>query len=339
MKELVMKFKQLLSLIFLSSHLIQADNFHNQLIIPSVNIYNPLWEFAGQTISQKEDDSFEQLVSKWHDTLDILCRKLNSKIRNDIGASIHQLDFYMEQKIFVDIYTNYYERIFGDMLEDDPEDDPTVLNFIQLKLHYLQCNKPINIRLKDNLAIPSFSFGSDKDEHYLFLNSNLYSPEHIAHVYELAAQKDYKFYLAPHVNYHESRVIEYCNLLHFWIAQALSGVLHQSDYFSKLLIYFTNNNKSNSKETYTYGADYIQFRSFLEGCLQSKNPVEAAIFFEPQLDNLSQEFVLLWREFIEDIKNCYDEDDLHDYLIRARHERQSHLYTFADDEDDSDENE
>ena len=331
-----MKFKQLLSLLFLSFSLIQANNFHNQLIIPSVNIYNPSWEFAGQTISQKEDDSFEQLVSKWHDKLDIICRKLNSKIRNDIGASMNQLDYYMEQKIFVDIYTSYYQRVFGDMLEEDPEDDQNVLNFIQLKLHYLQCNKPINIRLKNNLTIPSFSFGSDKDEHYLFLNSNLYSPEHIVDVYELAAQKDYKFYRAAHLNHHESRVIEYCNLLHFGIAQALSGVLHQSDYFSKLLIYFVYGNKSNSKETYTYGSDYIQFRSFLEGCLQSKNPVEAAIFFEPQLDSLNQEFVLLWREFIEDIKNCYDQDNLQDYLALARYERQSHLYTF-DDEDDNNE--
>ena len=118
MKELVMKFKQLLSLLFLSFSLIQANNFHNQLIIPSVNIYNPSWEFAGQTISQKEDDSFEQLVSKWHDKLDIICRKLNSKIRNDIGASMNQLDYYMEQKIFVDIYTSYYQRVFGDMLEE-----------------------------------------------------------------------------------------------------------------------------------------------------------------------------------------------------------------------------
>ena len=335
MKELVMKFKQFLSFIFFSFSLIQADNFHNQLIIPSVNIYNPFWEFAGQKISQKEDHSFESLISKWNDKLDILCRKLNSKIRNDIGFSIYQLDYYMEQKIFVDVYTDYYKRIFGDMLEEEIEsDDQTVLNFIQLKLYYLQCNKPLNIRIKDNLAIPAFSFGSDKNDHYLFVNSNLYSPENIADVYKIATQKDYKFYLAPHVNYHESRVIEYCNLLHFGIAQALSGILHQSDYFSKLLIYFTYGNKSNSKETFTYGAHYMQFRSLLEASLQSKNPVEVAIFFEPQLDNLNQEFILLWREFIEDIKNCYNQDDLNDYLTRARYERQSYLYTYDQEGDD-----
>jgi len=331
-----MKCKQVILLIFLSSNIVFTNNFHNQLIIPSVDIYNPSWEFAGQTISQKEEGVFAQLIEKLHDQLHVLCKQLNDKIRIDIGASIQQLDYYMEQKMFVDLYADYYKRLFGDIIDEEQQDDQTVFNFINLKLYYLQCKKPVHIRLKENLAIPAFSFGCDKQAHFLVVNRNLYNPEHIEEIYELAAQKKYEFYLAPHVNYHESRVIEYCNLLHFGIAQALSGVLHQGDYFSKLLIYFMYNNKSTSQETYTYGIDYIQYRSLLEACLQSKNPVEAAIFFEPQLDNLSQEFVLLWREFIENIKNCYDPEDLKSYEALSRQERQSHLYTLQDDDEDED---
>ncbi len=334
MKELVMKFKQLISLIFLSSNILLADNFHNQLIIPSIDIYNPSWEFAGQLISQKEEDSFAQLISKLHDQLNVFCKKLNNKIRNDIGASIQQLDYYMEQKMFVDVYTSYCKKIFADIIDDDQQGNQAVLNFIQLKHCYLQCKKPLTIRLTDNLTMSTLSFGSDKDGHFLLINSDLYNPELIEHVYELAAQEDYQFYIAPHINNHESRVIEYCNLLHFHIAQALSGVLHQGDYFSKILVCFIFNNKSTSKETYTYGASYIQYRSFLEACLQSKNPVEAAIFFEPQLDSLNQEFILLWREFIEDIKNCYNSDDLKNYEAMSRHERQFHLYTFQEEDEE-----
>ncbi len=312
-----------------------ANNFHNQLIISTVSIEDPVWEFAGQQIHEKEHDSFAQLVSKWNNQLNLLYKKLNNKIQNDIGVSIKQLDYYMEQKQFIEAYINYYKTIFCELLDENNEnfEDLFIINFIQMKLDYLQCNKSIKIKCQENLTMPFFTFGADQDGHVLLINSDFYTPEIIQYVYELAEQDNYKFYITPQANYHESRVIEYSNLLHCNIAQAVSQIMHQGDYFSKLLIYFIFNKKSTSEEIQDYGDHYNQFRSLLEACLQSKNPLEVAIYFEPQLDSLSQEFVLLWREFIEDIKDSYDVDDLKAYEAMSRYERQSHLYTFQDNDE------
>ena len=334
MKELMMKLRQLLALIFLSSSLLFADNFHNQLIIPSVAIHNPYWEFAGQAISQKEEGAFAQLVEKWNDTLDELWRNLNHKIREDIHASTKQLDYYMEEKLFVDVYVNYYKKVYAEIIENNEVIDPIVLDFIQLKLCYLQCNKPVKIYMLDNMPLPSLSFGADKSEHYLILNTDIYNAENIQYVYELASKNISQFYIAPHTNLHKSRAIEHSNLLHLGITQALSSIIHQGDYFSKLLQYFIYNQKSISKDIQIYGAYLIEFRSFLEACLQSKNPLEAAIFLEPYLDNFNQEFILLWRDFIDDITNCYNADDLNAYETLSLKERRAALYTDLDDNDE-----
>ena len=331
-----MKLQQFLTLIFLSSSLLMADNFHNQLIIPSVNIDNPFWEFAGQTISQKEDGIFAELIIKLDDTLDKLWRKFNTLVREDINASSNQLDYYLEEKIFVDVYANYYKKIHAEIIENEQEIDPIVLNFIWLKLYYLQCNKPVKICPIENMSLPAASFGADKENHYLVINTCIYNAEDIKNIYELATQKTSQFYIAPHTNIHQSRAIEHSNLLHLGIAQALSGIVHQGDYFSKLLQYFIYNKKTMTKETQVYGADYIQFRSFLEACLQSKNPLETALFVEPYLDHLGQEFILLWREFIDDIKNCYDSDDLNAYETLSLKERRGTLYTVQDEDEDED---
>ncbi len=112
---------------------------------------------------------------------------------------------------------------------------------------------------------------------------------------------------------------------------ALSSVIHQGDFFSKLLYFFTYNRKTLSIETQTYGAHYTQFQASLEACLQSKNPVEAALYLEPQLGNLNQEFVALWERFIEDLANCYNPADLEAYEKFSLATRRSILYTQQDE--------
>ncbi len=329
------KFK-FLSLIFLSSSLLLANNYQNQLIIPSLNIENPFWEFANKPIAQRESDSCAQLVEKWNDILNTLYTKLNSKIYEDIGASIPQLDFYMEDQRFVDVYTNYYKKSFAEILEDDEGVNPCVANFTHLKLYYLQCNKSVKIYTKENIPVLSTSFGADQDMHFIVLNKDIYNSEKINSIYQDAMHHRTQFYIMPPTNTHKSRAIEYSNFLHLGITQALSDIVHQGDYFSKLLLYFLYNNKSLSKEIQNYGAEFVLFRSYLESCFQSKNPLEIALFLEPYLDSFSQEFVILWLEFIDDVKRSYDPDNLEAYEILSLKKRQESLYTFQNDDDDKD---
>ena len=162
---------------------------------------------------------------------------------------------------------------------------------------------------------------------------NIYTPAKIKELYESSITQTAKYYIQPHTNLHKSRAIEISNLFHLGISQAISSVVHQGDFFAKLLRIVILNKKTFSKETQTYGTDYAIFRSYLEAALQSKNPLEVALFLEPQVSEFPQDFIILWREFIEDLQNCYDEDDLESYESLSLFERRSILFTSQDDED------
>ncbi len=144
-KECEMKFKQLLSLMFLSSSILLADNFRNQLIIPCVNVNNPYWEFSHQIISEREEGDFAKLVTKWNETLVKICTKLDGKIHEEINASIPQIDYYLNDQRFVDVYLNCYKQAHADIMNKEviQDIDEIVLNFIKLKFNYLQFYKPV----------------------------------------------------------------------------------------------------------------------------------------------------------------------------------------------------
>lgn len=327
-----MKLK-LLFFIFLSSLTLQAENFHSQLIIPSIDINNPFWEFAHHPIKQKEENLFAELVDKWNLILDTLWTKLDNKIKEEIDASTDHIDYYLDDQRFVDSYLNMYQKAYPGLIynEQDQDIDDIVLNFIHTKLYYLKLAKPVQFYMKDNISLLTTSFGTDKTGHNLIFNKKIYTPEQILSVYNSEIDKTTKYHIEPHTNLHKSRMIEFSNLLHLGLTQAISSVIHQSDFFAKILTAFNYNKKNLSKETQSYGADYVFFQSYLEACLQSKNPLEAALFIEPNVSDFNQNLVLLWREFIEDIKNCYEEDDLEAYESLSLHQRRSILYTHQDE--------
>ena len=326
-----MKFKQLLSFILLSSSMLLADNFQNQLIIPSVNIDNPFWEFAGKSISQAQDDSFAELIEKWNKNLDQLWTKLNYKIRQDIHISVQQINSYLENDLFINVYDDYCKRVCSEI--EKPEDsDSIALNFVHLKLYYLQLQKPLYILIKkSNNILLSESVGTDKKGYHLILNGDFYNSEEIESLYNPSTDAS-KYRIERQPGTYTSQIIEPANLLHLGVAQAISGIVHQSDYFSKILRVFTFNRKPLSQETQDFVADYVLFQSFLEAALQSKNPLEAARYLENKIDYKYHEFTFLWRDFIQDIENCYDPEDLQAYEDLISYERRAALFASQDDE-------
>ncbi len=186
-----MKYK-LLSLIFLSSSfLLLANNFHNQLILPVININNPEWIYAYQPIAEKEAGAFQQLIIKWNTNLDKLWITLSRKIRDELNASPQQLAYYLNDQRFVDAYMNHYQQAFPEILDDIQNIDEIVLNFIILKANYLGLNKPLKILAKDNIVAATLSFGTDKDGHYLIVNDNLYNAENINRLYYFSCYRIY----------------------------------------------------------------------------------------------------------------------------------------------------
>lgn len=332
---MIMNLKFLLLFNLFSCALI-ANNYHNQIVIPSVDIDNPSWEFASQTIRQKNSDSFSQLLKKWNQKLDKVWKKLATQVKTDVNATMTQVDFYLEDQRFIDVYMNYYRNFYGECIDeaDYEETDPFILNFIKAKLYFSETEKPIRIYSKKTIPYFAVAFGTDQQGHFLIINDENYTADIINEIYELTIENKTKFRVEPATTLHVSRVIEYSNFYHFIIAQNLANIRHQNDYFSKMLIIFIFNKKTVSSETQSYGTNYIIFQSYLEACLQSKNPYEVAIFVEPFMHSCHMDYIILWEEFIQDLELCYNEQDLAAYKTRALHERRAALFTEQDDDQD-----
>jgi hypothetical protein len=323
-----MQLKKLFFLIFFLFHPIEANHNFNQLIISGVNMQDPYWQFAYQDIHQSHESAFEELIEKWENILDTQWEKLSDKVYEDIGIHANQAYYYLFFDKFIDAYIRLYARWHPEFVDEQtPQDiDPLVLNFIHLKLQYLQCHKPVQINSSDDMHIISASFGVDTHRHYLILNEKVYNKENLEHLFDISAQKRIDYQIIPATVAHESKLIEYANLLHLGITQSLSYIHHQSDFFEKILMVILYDEKTTSDATQKYSCDYFLFLSMLESALQSKNPVEVALYLEPQLDNLHFDFAILWQIFIEDLQNCYDADDLQAYEEFSKQKRTNALY-------------
>lgn len=328
-----MKFKLLSILCFLSLSIF-AKNYHNQLIIPSAHVDEPSWSYCNKPIRQREDSSFSNLVEKWNQQINVIWQKLQNKIREELNIYTEQIDYYLNDQRFITAYLNYYRQAFEEFIDETAEQkiDPIVINYVHNKLHYLQISKPVKIYTYNEMDFFAYTFGTNQEGHYIILNPNFYQPENIRALYAAEAKGEAYLCIQPHSSTHNSRIIEYNNLFHLSLAIAASGITHQGDYFSKMLQIFTYNKEQLSKDTQTYGGDFTLLRGYLEACLTSKNPLEAAIFINEYFE-LHQEFKLLWQDFIQDIENCYNEQDLEDYYQFITEKRREIVYAQLEKEE------
>jgi len=322
-----MKFK-FLFLNFLFVSLLHANNFQNQLSLPSsLDINNPSWKYTQFQIHQKKSDSFSLLIKKWNSLTDLMYREAFRKIYNELRLSQQQIDFYLKTKQFLDVYGEHVRNNHPDFFETQPEVDPIVANYIQMKLNYVYPEKPLNVIFTDNTYMLATSFGTNESGYSLVVNTDNYSTEQINLVYDFYSQNKYMYHIEPATSLYSSRAIEVTNLLHFGITQAISQIVHQSDFRIKMFVLFNFNKKILSEEALSYYSNFLQFQSLAESCLQSNNPVEVAVFTEPFFENFDQKYLILWRDFIEDLKNCYEEEDLAAYEKHSLEARRAQLYT------------
>ena len=323
-----MKFLNFITCMLLYPFLLQANHNYNKIVIPSVTIDNPYWEFAYQPIAQSYDGAFENLIEKWENIIKVQWQIVNEKMYDEVGISANRLTYYLSSSVFLDFYMNCYRSWYPEFFDEatPQEIDPIVLNFLHLKFYYLGCNKPIQFNKITNMPMISTSFGADNKRHYLIFNDNFYNQENIKDLYQATADKVIKYQIFPSNNIHPSRIIENSNLLHLGITLSLSNIVHQADLFIRLLPAMTYGQEIMSDKMQKYCSDYMVFLSFIESALQSKNPVEIALYLQPQLDNLHFTFSTLWEEFIHDLQNCYDPCDLKKYELFSQEERRAALY-------------
>ncbi len=323
-----MKFLRVIINVLIFSTCLQAYHDYDQIIIPGIDIENPYWEFAYQPIHQNHEFAFLELVEKWNTILQNQWHTLDQKIIQEVAIDIDQLVDYLDHPMFISAYMNFYEYWYPDFFNEESSaiPDPLVLNFLHLHLCYLNCNKPVYFYTISNIPLMTTSFGSNKKHHYLIVNNDLYHEESIKEIYQNAADKTLQYQIFPSTYKYRSTFIEELNLLHCGIAFSLSNIIHQSDLLVKLLSFMQFADQPISDELQKDFSSYLIFLSYIESTLQSKNPVEIALYLQPQLDNIPYNFSLLWQEFIQDIKDCYDQDDLKKYEQFSQEKRLAILY-------------
>ena len=309
-----------------------AHNFHNKLVIPIVTIQDPLWEFYGKKIHQRKENSCDKLVTKWNRKIDLLWNELLRKINEETELSLTDIDANLSSKESAETYLAYHKYKYpGEIAGTESHSlsdkninnsqadlESEVLKFIKLKYKLLQTDKPITVICKDNINYLTTSFGSNILGYYLICNTKFYSSYAIKNLHQQSTRNP-AYHFEPNSNINACQCIEKQNLLHLGLIQAISGIVHQSDFFVQLFKIFEFDNKLLSKPSQRACADYVEFRSFLKACLQSKNPLEAAQYLSPQNKKaFDPMYHTLWEEFTQDIKGAYNQNDLDAYEEHAQ---------------------
>lgn len=294
---------------------LQARHNFNQLILTSINPQYPSWAFAYTSISQSYDGSFAQLTEKWQKIIESKWSQFDDLIIESTHVTVDDLYSYLNHEIFIAEYMDFYQSYYPNVVTKQyyQEINPLVLNYLDMKMQYFECYKSIQFNQLFDISGASKTFGSDYTKHYFIINQDIYNQKNIRTLYDVIQEKIIKYEYFPSSCKKTPIMIESIDIFNVHIAQAISMIMHQSDYFIKALQFFVYENNEESNKIISYGVSYILFLSYLEATLQSKNPYETAIYLQLYCDNLHSEFNVLWQELIQDLKNCYDTQDFATY--------------------------
>jgi len=322
-------YKNFLFFIFIITSGLAANNFHDQLILTSLDQTHPSWEYNHLPISLRQENSCIDLIAKWNKVLAVAWKKILHEIYLEVRLGQYQIDSYLSSQNFIDVYLAYYKKHYPEVFQPEVTFDihPMVTNYVQMIVRNLQLPGDITIITKPDMAMIATAFGTAQTGYFLAINTDIICQEKILEFYEAYTHNNALWHIEPATHSYRSRMIETPHLFHLAITQAAINAIHQNDFLSKIFILFHFNKKVLPASVHTALAEYLQLRSYLEASLLSKNPLESAIFLEPLCDDFNQEYILLWREFMQDIITCYDEKDLAGYESWSLHIRQADLFT------------
>lgn len=261
--------------------------------------------------------AYEQLVERWNNRLRRSWDSFYDRLQNDIGISKESFDTSVHDNAFVQIYNSLKEndlsRLREYVLEEDI--DPEVLIFIKRFVQKHCFKKNIKIVLTPCINTITATFGSDQGTHYLVCNSTIYSKEHIKQYYDSLTTNNGTFYIEPLLT--RVRFIELANFLVIGLIEAASHIQHQSNLFTFVIANCKFSDKKPSDETIQLGWYITEVRGILESVLQSKNPLESALFIGKTRQRTEKE-KKLWKKLIYELADCYSEESLQFFKTSIR---------------------
>jgi len=162
--------------------------------------------------------------------------------------------------------------------------------------------------LTDQISTPTATYGSDDSEHFVFCHPFLYNKEHIQQYYD-SLQNQQGYYYTELCANGEIRWIEIPSLLQFSLIESASRVEHQTNFLGFILTNYSFEGRKASKESIELYIKLQDFQAQLEATLQSRHPLEVAIF-HMKMNHKSAFNDKLWREIVRTIAQAYDESSL-----------------------------
>lgn len=263
--------------------------------------------------------AYEQLVERWNNRLQRSWDNFYARLQNDIGTPKEIFYRYLYDKTITQHYNSLKEKDLSTLKDTEytsEEDiDPEVLTFIK-KIIKKHCSKKnIKILLTPHINTLTATFGSDKGTHYLICNSAVYAKEHIKQYYDSLTTNNGTFYIEHLAT--SVRSIELSNFLIIGLIEAASHIQHQSNLFTFLVANFKFSDKKPSEATIQFGWYIAEVRGILEAVLQSKNPLETAIFIGKTRKRNEKERKL-WKKLIHELADCYNEESLEYFKASIR---------------------
>lgn len=279
---------------------IQTLNYDKLILFqpPALTFYN------NQPIIIKKN-SIHTLSQKWQHRL----TKTWKKLLNNIEVQPEQLELYLQDQDVHNLYEKELEKqIFnGNFITE--ETNPEVETFIKKILSKYCSKKNIKILFSSHLSTPALSLGSNQTTLYLLCHPEVYSLESVEYFYNNLNSDTGIFFVEP-IGKENFNIIEKSNFLLIKLIEAAMHLQHESHLMIFLLSCFKLPNNPVPPHLVATAIKLIDLRGQLETILQSKNPLETALFMA-QSSNKTKFEHKLWQGIITEIADCY-----HPYSIQ-----------------------
>ena len=253
--------------------------------------HSPVMEFHNQVPIEINQQKWDKFLFIWNKKIENTWNKIYQALLDETGISTEVLKFFMKTEVSKGLYKimckNKADKILKNGIEEK-EIDPVVLSFIKETTRKYTSKKNIKIILVPKMSLLTGTFGSDDGEHYILCQQETYNRENIEAIYESRQNKSASFHFELTENKENCRVINMENLLTIGLAESALHVEHESNFFSFVLSNIPLNGEKASDRTSGLCHFLTNTQMIFEAILQSKNPLEAAMFLKKQKKQIKE---------------------------------------------------
>lgn len=273
----------------------------------------PSLRFFNNAPIKLKPGSYEAFIARWENRLNKSWDNFYKKLNVDTGLSPAEFEAFLQDEALADIYGTLKEKELLKTYQKTEEKniDPDVLNFIQRTVQKHCSKKNIKIIISPNINTITATFGSDNHTHYLICHASIYSTENIKHFYDSLTDNNGAFYIESSSE-NNIRAIELSNFLLIGLIEAASHIEHQSNLQTFIISSFKFSGKSPSEEAVLSCKHITETRGIIESIIQSKNPLESALFIGKSKNRNAKERAL-WKSLVKEIADCYEPESLESF--------------------------